>query len=388
MREVAIIGIGQTPIAEHWDESLRYLAAEAIHTALVDAGRNNTEALFVGNMLSGSLNQQENLGVLISDWVGLRFIETQKVEVACASGAAAFRSAMIAVASGEIDSAIAVGVEKMTDSKPSEVTSALATAADADWESAQGLTFVAINALIMKRYMYQYGWKHADFAQFSVNAHANAVHNPYSRLPFKITLEDYINSRMVSDPINLMDAAPIGDGAAAVMLVPAESIDRYSSNRSKLPVRVIASASATDSFALHDRKNPLWLTAAEISARKCYSQAVLEPQDIDFFEIHDAFSIMSVLSLEACGFSEPGQGPRLALDGDISLSGKLPITTMGGLKARGHPVGATGIYQIVEVVQQLRYESGKNQVDPARNGMTQSIGGSGSTVLTHLFRRW
>ncbi len=388
MREVAIIGVGQTPVAEHWDKSLRDLAAEAIYVALADAGWSTTEGLFVGNMLSGSLNHQENLGALIADWVGLRHIEALKVETACASGAAAFRTGMIAVASGELDSAIAVGVEKMTDSKPAEVTAALATAADADWESAQGLTFVALNALIMKRYMYEFGWNHADFAPFSINAHANALHNPYSRLPFEITVEDYITSRMVADPINLLDASPIGDGAAAVLLVPADSLDRYAARDGRTAVRIIGSASATDIFALHDRKNPLWLAAAANSAKRCYAQSALEPQDIDFFEIHDAFSIMSVLSLEACGFAECGQAPRLALDGDICLTGRIPITTMGGLKARGHPVGASGVYQIVEIVQQLRGEAGKNQIDAARVGMAQSIGGSGATILTHLLQRW
>ena len=382
MREVAILGIGQIPVAEHWDKSIKELAGTAIFAALADAHRDAAEALFIGNMLSGLLSKQENLGGLISDWIGLPGIEAEKVEAACGSGAAAFRAGLIAVGSGEVDTALVVGVEKMTESLPNETTEALATAADADYESAQGLSFVAINALVMQIYLQTYGWKHTDFAPFSINAHANALNNPYARLHEKITDMDYINARMVSEPINLLDASPIGDGAAAVLLVPADSI---SINDARV-IKVIGSASATDSIAIHNRKDTLWLSAAEKSAKKAYDQAGLEPNDIDFFELHDAFSIMSVLSLEACGFADKGNGPRLGLDGNITLNGKIPITTRGGLKARGHPVGATGMYQIVEAVQQLRGEADQTQVLDARIGMTQNIGGSGATIITHILK--
>ena len=308
-------------------------------------------------------------------------MKSEKIEAACGSGAAAFRAAIMAIASEEVDSALVVGVEKMTESLPVETTAALATAADADYESAQGLSFVALNALVMQLYLHTYGWKHADFAPFSINAHANAMHNPYARLHEKITQKDYISARMIAEPINLLDASPIGDGAAAVLLVPEETL----TIRNKRTIRVVGSASATDSIAIHSRKDPLWLSAAETSARKAYSQAGVSPEDIDFFELHDAFSIMSVLSLEACGFVERGKGPTLGLDGQISIDGKIPITTRGGLKARGHPVGATGVYQIVEAVQQLREEAGPTQVTNARIGMTQNIGGSGATIITHIF---
>jgi acetyl-CoA C-acetyltransferase len=380
MREVAIIGIGQTPVDEHWDKSLKELAGEAILAALSDADRVSAESLFIGNMLSGILSKQENIGGLISDWIGLPGMEAEKVEAACGSGAAAFRAGLMAVSSEEVDSALVVGVEKMTESLPSETTEALATAADADYEAAQGLSFVAINALVMQLYLHTYGWKHTDFAPFSINAHANALHNPFARLHEKITEKDYVNAKMVADPINLLDASPTGDGAAAVLLVPADSIDR----RNQRIIKIIGSASATDSIAVHSRKDPLWLSAAEKSVRKAYSQAGLGPADIDFFELHDAFSIMSVLSLEACGFADRGKGPELAQNGDILLKGRIPITTRGGLKARGHPVGATGMYQIVEAVQQLRREAAPTQVEGARIGMTQNIGGSGATIVTHI----
>jgi acetyl-CoA C-acetyltransferase len=386
MREVAVLGIGQTPISEHWDRSIRDLAGDAIFAAVQDASCTSVDGLFVANMLSGSLSHQENLGALIADWVGFRHVEAVKVEAACASGGAALRAAITAISSGEMECVVVAGVEKMTDAKPREVSTALATAADADYESAHGLSFVALNALMMRRYMYEYGWQHADFAPFSINAHANAVHNPFARLPFAISASEYKHARMIADPINLLDASPIGDGAAALVLVPAELLPKNQPGP-RPPIIVIGSASATDALALHDRKNLLWLSAAEASARRAYTQAGLAPQDIDFFELHDAFSIMSVLSLEACGFAECGQGPRLGLDGDILPTGRIPITTLGGLKARGHPVGATGVYQVVEVVQQLRHEAGPNQIDGARVGMAQSIGGSGATIITHILKR-
>jgi acetyl-CoA C-acetyltransferase len=283
-----------------------------------------------------------------------------------------------------MDCAVVVGVEKMTDAKPNETTAALATAADADWEAAQGLSFIAINALVMQRYMYEYGWKHTDFAPFSITAHANAVTNPNARLPFAISEEEYRQARMVADPINLLDASPIGDGAAAVVLVPAEQLGTNGKQPRRPRVTIAGSASATDSIAVHDRSDPLWLAAAERSVKKAYGQAGLGPEEIDFFELHDAFSIMSALALEACGFAPRGQGPRLGLDGAIRRDGRLPIATMGGLKARGHPVGATGLYQVVEVVAQLRGEAGPNQLERARIGMAQNIGGSGATIVTHI----
>ena len=381
MRLVAILGIGQTIIDEQWEKSIRDIAAEATLLALQDAGRTSAGGVFVGNMMSGIINDQNNLGPLVADWAGLRGGDAVKLEAACASGATAFRSGLMAVASGELESAIVVGVEKMTDRTPHEVTAALATAADADYEVDMGVSFVGLNALIMRRYMHEYGWKHADFAPFAINAHANAVHNPYARLRFEITLENFEHSSMIATPINLLDASPIGDGAAAVYLVPAESL------ASGTRILVAGSASATDTIAIHDRSEALFLSAAYHSAREAYRQAGVGPADIDVFELHDAFTIMSALSLEACGFAERGRGVQPGLDGEIGPTGRIPVCTRGGLKARGHPVGATGVYQIVEVAQQLRGECGPTQVPDARIGLAQNIGGSGATILTHILKR-
>ena len=384
MRPIAVLGIGQTVIDEHWDKSLREIAGEAAFAAMQDSGVDHPDALFVGNMLSPLIGGQNQLGTFIADWVGMWRAEAVKIEAACGSGAAAFRAGLMAVASGEMESALVVGVEKMTDKAGHDVTAALATAADADYELEQGISFVGLNALVMRRYMYEYGWKHADFAPFSINAHENAMHNPYARLREKITLEKFERSAMVATPINLLDASPIGDGAAAAIIVPA---DKVKSMPGRPRVIVTGSASATDTMAVHSRKDPLFLSAAYLSSKKAYDMAGIGIDEIDLFELHDAFSIMAALSLEACGFAERGQGPRLGLDNQIKLAGgKIPICTRGGLKARGHPVGATGMYQIVEVIQQLRGECGAGQVDGARIGMAQNIGGSGATILTHLFK--
>src|SRR5512134_20287 len=318
MREVAILGIGQIKIDEHWDLSLREIGGNAAFAAMQDAGMDKVDALFVGNMLSPLIDGQNQLGTYFSDWIGLWKQEAVKVEAACASGAAALRAALMAVASGEIDSALVVGAEKMTDKAGHDVTAALATAADADYEAEQGVSFVGINALVMRRYMHEYGWKHADFAPFSINAHANAMHNPFARLHQKITVDQFEKSAMVATPINLLDASPIGDGAAAVVLVPAE---RVASINGKPKITVAASASSTDSMAVHSRKDPLFLSAAYQSAKRAYEMANVGPQDIDVFELHDAFSIMSALSLEACGFAERGLGVRLGLDNEIDPQG-------------------------------------------------------------------
>ena len=378
MRKIAVLGIGQTKVDEHWDKSLRELGGEAAFLAMQDAGMDKVDALYVGNMLSPMVSGQNQLGTFFSDWIGLWHQEAVKIEAACGSGSAAFRSALMAVASGDVESALVVGVEKMTDKAGKDVTAALATAADADYELEQGVSFVGINAMVMRRYMHEFGWKHEDFAPFSINAHANAMHNPYARLHEKVTVEKFEKSSMVATPINLLDASPVGDGAAAAIIVPAEKVLRQPK------VIVAASAAATDTIGVHSRKDPMFLNAAYLSSKQAYAMAGLTPSDIDFFELHDAFSIMAALSLEASGFAERGQGVRLGLDNKIHPKGNLPICTRGGLKARGHPVGATGMYQIVEVVQQLRGECDTTQVDGARVGMAQNIGGSGATIMTHI----
>jgi acetyl-CoA C-acetyltransferase len=379
MREVAVLGVGQTPVREHWDISIRDLAVAAARAAMADAGVERADAIYVGNMTSGRLNQQRQLGALVADFLGQRGVEAVKMEAACGSAGSAMRQGLLAVAAGELDAVLVVGVEKMTETPFADTTVALTGAADAEYEVIHGVTFVGLNALIMRRYMHEYGYQHDDFAPFALNAHANGARNPNALFQKAISHREYSKGRVVADPITLFDASPIGDGAAALLLVPADKAPQA--------VRVIGSASATDTIAIHDREDPLWLEAAEKSVQRAYRQAGIGPADVDLFELHDAFSIMSALSLEACGFAERGQGVRLGQEGDILPNGRIPICTMGGLKARGHPVGATGLYQLAEAVLQLRGQAGAAQIDGARTAMTQNIGGSGATIVTHILQR-
>jgi len=379
MREAAILGIGQTPVGEHWGLSLGDLAFRAGRAAMADAAVNDVQAIYVGNMTSGSLNRQRHLGALVADRLGQWGAEAVKMEAACGSAGSAMRQGILAISSGEFERVLVLGVEKMTENGGAEVTAALTGAADADYEAIHGVTFVGLNALIMRRYMHEFGYTHADFAPFALNAHANGARNPNAIFRKSISMQQYTDGRVVSDPITLFDASPVGDGSAALLLVPAESAPSA--------VKVIGSASATDTISVHDRPDLLHLTAAEKSSSVAYRQAGVAPQQIDLFELHDAFSIMAALSLEACGFAERGQAIRLAQEEEIFRTGQIPISTMGGLKARGHPVGATGLYQLAEATLQLRGEAGAAQIEGARLAMTQNIGGSGATVVTHILER-
>ena len=384
MRSVSILGIGQSPVGELWNRSARQIAADAILAALQDANVDHADALYVGNMLSGDLLEQEHLATLVADYCGLTGIEAAKVEAACASGAAALRTGLMAVASGFHDVVIVAGVEKMTDTVGKDTTAGLATAADAEYEAMHGVSFVGLNALLMQRYMYEFDVPLDAFAGFSINAHKNGANNPNAMFQEAITLNDYLRAPLIATPINMMDSSPVCDGAAALILVPSDQVARYTTGHHPGAVRILASASATDTIAVHSRQDPLFLQAAYTSSQKAYQQAGIQPSELDFFEVHDAFTIMSALSLEATGFAKRGEGWRLGHESFIGIHGELPISTMGGLKSRGHPVGATGVYQIVESVQQLRGTAGANQVANARLGMAQNIGGSGATILTHI----
>lgn len=379
MRDVFLIGTGQTPVSEHWGLGLRDLGAEAIRAALDDCGIETVDALFVGNMLGGAINGQENLGPLLADAAGLLPAEAWKIEAACASGGAAVRAAAMAVASGACDVAVAVGVEKMTDAPADRVTAGLATAADQDFESSHGLSFVAHSALLMRRYMHETSATREDFAPFAVNAHKNAAANPNAMFREAITAEAFARSPQVASPIGVLDAAPVCDGAAAVVVCAKEA--RRPEHR---PVRIAAAAVATDTIGLARRADLLTLEAAKRSAEKAFAASGFSPGDLDLFEAHDAFTIITALSLEACGFAPRGEALKRAARGCFAPGGCLPLSTFGGLKARGHPVGASGAYQIVEAVAQLRGEAGPNQIPGARVAMTQSIGGHGSVAVTHV----
>lgn len=382
MREVAVIGIGQTAVGKLKDKSLRDLAVQALNAAVQDAElEQKPNALFVANMLASRLNNQAHLGTLVADSMGWRGIEATTVEAACASGGSAFQAGVRAVASGMVDVAAVCGVEKMTATTVNQTVKALAMAADAELEGIHGVTFVGLNAMIMRRYMYEFNVPHEAFANFSVNAHQNAVNNPNAMFRKEIAADVYHHSPVISSPITRHDSSPICDGAAAVILCPLDMVKDLSNHQ---PIRVLASATATDSIATANRRTLVELDGAKLSVNKAYQQAGLSPKDIDVFELHDAFTIIAAMSLEACGFAECGKGTELAQNGDIFLDGKIPVSTMGGLKGRGHPVGATGAYELVDLVTQLRGEAGQNQVADAEIGMAQNIGGTGATVVTHI----
>lgn len=382
MTSVSIIGIGQTDVREHWETSIRHLSWYAIEAALDDAHIQKVDAIYVGNMLAGQLSNQNHLGALVADFAGLRGIEAVTVEAAEASGGAAVRQAVLAVKSGLVETALVVGVEKMTDETGTPAEAALATGLDADYEAAHGLTLAGVGALMMRRYMHVHGVEVQDFAGFSVNAHANGASNPLAMFRNRLKAERFADAPQVATPVSLFDAAPTGDGAAAIIVTSTErALDMVPQ-----PVHIVGSAVATDTLALHDCKDVLRLLAAEKSAARALEQAGITAVDIDLFELHDSFTVMAALSLEAAGFAARGEGWTLARDGEIGLNGRVPISTFGGLKARGNPVGATGVYQVVEVARQLRGQAGDNQVPGAQIGMAQNLGSSGATAVTHVLR--
>lgn len=375
MESVYILGTGQAPVAEHWDRSLRDLAAQAAEQALTGAGIDQPDVLVTASMLSGPIAGQEHLGALVADHLGWRGIEALRAEAADASGAAALRQAVIAVASGQARYALALGVEKFSDVGGADRLAAQAMTLDADLEAAQGATPAALAALLMRRYMHQHNAPLEAFAAFSINAHANAATNPNAMFRSVLKPGQYERAAAIAPPVGLFDAAPEGDGAAAVLI-----------GREPAPgaVRVIASAAASDALSLQRRADPLRLAAVERSSAQALRQAGLPLGDISLFELHDSFTIMAVLALEACGLASAGSGWRLGDAAHIGLKGTQPLNTFGGLKARGHAGGASGLYQAVEAVAQLQGRAGPNQVEGAQAALIQAVAGLGGTAVTHI----
>ncbi|MEO8393607.1 MAG: thiolase domain-containing protein [Chloroflexota bacterium] len=380
MREVAIIGVGQTPVGEHWDASLRMLGADAVRAAIEDAGITEIDALYVGNAYGASVSSQSQIAPLIADYSGLNGVEAFTIEAAEASGGAALRTGYLAVASGAVETVMVLGVEKSTDMIGTERTQARTVSLDADFESIHGATLPALAALLMRHYMSEYGLDLNAFENFSINAHANGGKNNNAMYRNKIKPGAFARAPMIAEPVSLFDSAPDADGAAAVILT---SVERAADLVPK-PIRISGSGAASDTLALHDRDDLFALKAVTLSTRKALAQAGIERGAVNLFELHDAFTILSVLALEAAGFAERGEGWKLA--DQIGLEGSLPISTFGGLKSRGNPVGATGVYQAVEAVLQLRGAAGANQVANARVALIQSIGGLGSSAITHVLQ--
>lgn len=387
MKDVYIVGVGQTPVNRGAASPSRELAAAAIGEALGDAGieADAVDSLFVGNMTGAVLDQQQQMGGLIADYAGLSGVEAVNIEAACASGAAAARMAYLTLAGGMQQIAIVCGVERMTHRDRDAVTDALALAADRELESSRGESFISLNARLMRLYFDTYSVRAESFAPFAMTAHANATKNPNAVFHREISLDDYLQSRMIVDPVRLYDVSPTCNGAAAIVIATGGFAKRLTAGGPR--IRIAASSAATSPVALERRRDPLALDAVSRSTTAAFSQAEITTNDIDLFELHDAYTIMSALCLEAAGFTPPGTATEFARDGRIAIAGDLPISTMGGLKARGHPVGATGVYQFVEAYLQLAELAGENQIANAATALLQNIGGTGSTVVNHILRR-
>ncbi len=365
--------------------SFRDLFVKAGALALEDAGvtGEKIDALYVGNMSAGRFVEQEHIGALIADYAGLatnHVPPSTRVEAACASGGLAFRQAVIAVASGMEDIVVAAGVEKMTDVGTGASVDMLASAADREWEGFAGATFPGLYAMIANDYMHRYPpLTREQLAQVAVKNHENGARNPIAQFQNRITVDTVLNSSLVADPLRLFDCSPITDGAAAVVVVPLDRAREFTDS----PVRVLASAQASDTIALHDRRDISTMDATVAAGKRAFAQSGLAHKDIDMVEVHDCFTIAEICAIEDLGFCKKGEAGKLTADGVTALNGDIPVNTSGGLKACGHPVGATGIKQIYEIVSQLRGEAGARQVD-AEIGMAHNVGGTGATVVVHI----
>ena len=380
MREVAVIGVGMTKFGELWDMSLRDLFVEAALGAMNSAGVDSIDSIYVGNMSGGQFVGQEHLGPLMAEHLGVAGVPATRVESACASGGMALRSAYLEVASGMSDLVLASGVEKMNDG--ADVTGVLATASDQEEEVYYGVTFPGLYAMIARAHMEKYGTTEEDMSWVSVKAHRNGAKNPHAQFRRVMTLEDVMASSMVAEPLRLLHCSPVTDGGAAVLLCPLDRAHEFTDQ----PVKILASGAATSTLSLANRADPADLGVVDLSGKRAYAMAGLKPEDIDVAEVHDCFAIAEICCYEALGFVERGKGKDAAREGITDLGGKTPVNVSGGLKSKGHPVGATGIAQAVTIIEQLRGEGGEVQVEGANIGLAQNMGGSGASSVVHIFQ--
>ncbi len=383
MRDVAVIGVGMNKWGELWDSSHRDIFVESALLALDDAGVDHVDSMYVGCMSSGLFVGQEHIASMMADYLGQAPIPSTRVESACASGGLALRQGFIDVASGLNDIVLVGGVEKMTDVSGNEATYALGTAADQEYEGYHGITFPGLYALIARAHMETYGTTREQLAMVSVKNHKNGAKNPLAQFQFEISVDDVLCSVMVADPLRILDCSPITDGAAALILCPVEKAKELG----KPIIKIIGTGHATDTIALAQRKDITWLEATYLAAQQAYSMSGKKPEDIDVLEVHDCFSIAEICVTEALGYFEKGKGGEAVEKGLTAVEGEKPVNVSGGLKSKGHPVGATGVAQAIEIVKQLRGEAGERQIEQARIGMTQNMGGSGASTLVHVFER-
>jgi acetyl-CoA C-acetyltransferase len=378
MRDVYVIGAGITRFGELWGVSLRDLFVGAAKDAMRDGSVDRLDGMYVGCMSPGLFIEQEHLSSLLADYLGVLPVPCVRVESACASGGVAFRSAFFEVASGASDVVLAAGVEKMTDG--ADVTRALATASDQEYEAFHGVTFPALYAMMARAHMRQHGTTRDEIASVAVKNHENALLNPNAHLSTRISLEQVVTSPLVADPLRLLDCAPVSDGACALVLASEE----YAKKSKRPLVRVTGVGAATDSIALHARADLASLDVVSRAAAKAYAMSNHAPGDVAVAEVHDCFTIAEIMAIEALGFVPHGRGGAASKAGETSREGRIPVNTSGGLKAKGHPVGATGAAQIFEIVTQLRAEAGKRQIKGARVGLAANMGGSGGSATVHI----
>ncbi len=381
MRDVAIIGVGITKFGELWDDSMRDLFVDAALGAIDDAGVDHIDSMYVGSMSPGLFVGQEHIGPMMAEYLGVAPCPATRVESACASGGVAMRSGFFEVASGASDIVLVGGVEKMNDVGGDEATYALATASDQEWEAFNGVTFPGLYAMMAVAHMHKYGTTIEQLAHVAVKNHNNGNLNPVAQFPMKITVDTVLNSVLVADPLHILDCSPVTDGAAAVIMCPADKAKDMAKNGA---VKILGSGHATDSIAFHSRADLTSLNAVKKSAATAYEISGKTPADIDLCEVHDCFTIAEIIATEDLGFFEKGKGGEAAEKGETARDGSKPINTSGGLKSKGHPVGASGVAQAVEVVRQLRGECGERQVEGAKVGMTQNMGGTGASSVCHI----
>jgi acetyl-CoA C-acetyltransferase len=382
MRDVAIIGVGANPKwGELWGQSLRDIFVEAALAAMDDAGVDHVDGMYVGCMSSGIFAGQEHIGSLLADYLGQPHLPATRVEAACASGGAAVKAAFLEVASGHSDIVLAGGVEKMTDVGGGDATYALGTAADAEYECYHGATFPGLYAMIARAHMDRYGTTPEMLAQVAVKNHDNGALNAMAQYPFHIRAKQVLDSIMIADPLHILDCSPITDGAAAAILCPLETAKKLSK---KLPIKIAGFGHATDTIQLAQREDMTWLESTAKAAEQAFKMAGVEAKDVDLFEVHDCFTIAELVVMESLGLVGKGEAGKATLAGRTARDGDLPVNTSGGLKSKGHPVGATGVAQVMEIVKQLRGEAGERQVAGARRGLTQNMGGSGGSAVVHI----
>lgn len=387
MRPVSIIGVGETEFGELWDRSFRDIGIEAGLKAIEDARirAEDLDALYVGNMSGGKFIDQEHVSAVVADYAGLAdlHLPTTRIEGGGACGAVAILQAYMAIASGLHDIVVVGGAEKMTDVGDVLASEILTSTADQEWESIFGATFPALYAIMARRHMYEHGTTREQLASVAVKNHRNGAMNPMAQYQREITLEQVLSAPMVADPLGVYDCAPLSDGAAAVVMCASDRAKKFCDT----PIELVASGQASDTIALHDRRDLTTMDATVIAGKRAFHRAGLTPADIDVAEVHDNFTISEIMAIEDLRFVKKGLGGPATEDGDTALNSMLSVNTSGGLKARGQPLGATGVAQAVEIVKQLRGAAGKRQVNGAEIGLTHTLGGTGATAVVHIYRR-